>query len=156
MTPGFRAVCPVLAAVFVLACGGDAGESESGAATPASGSATAVMTRSVEISSPADGSEVEGPSLTVNMEARGFTVAPAGDSTPNSGHLHLFLDRDLSLAGIPIPTEENYVVHLGKGTRSYTFEVVSPGEHRMIAVVGDALHVPLQPWVVDTVFFTVR
>ena len=35
------------------------------------------------------------------------------------------------------------------------FEGVEPGEYTLIAVVADGVHVPLQPWVVDTVTFTV-
>lgn len=135
----------------LVACGDGGGEAE---ARP--GSATAVLSRSIEITTPAAGSEVEGPVVLVQMQARGFTVTAAGDTTPNSGHLHLFLDRDVSPASIPIPTEEGHIVHMGTGGTEYTFEAVAPGEHRLIAVVGDAFHVPLQPWVVDTIFFTSR
>jgi hypothetical protein len=83
---------------------------------------------SVMISSPAEGGTVDGPSVTVDLMAHGFTVVPAGDSTPNSGHLHLFLDRDLSAPDQPIPTEPGYIVHMGNGASTYTFENVAPGE----------------------------
>jgi hypothetical protein len=33
---------------------------------------------------------------------------------------------------------------------------IAPGPHRLIAMVGDAGHVPLQPLLVDTVNFVVR
>lgn len=141
----------ISATVAAVACGDGTGDPD-----PVPGAATAVMSRSIEITTPVDGSEVAGPTVRVRMQARGFTVVAAGDTTPNSGHLHLFLDRELSAADIPIPTEENHIVHMGTGASEYTFEAVAPGEHRLIAVVGDALHVPLQPWVVDTVFFTSR
>jgi hypothetical protein len=48
------------------------------------------------------------------------------------------------------------IIHPGTGVSEYTFVNVAPGARRLIAVVADGLHVPLQPWVVDTVTFTVR
>ena len=56
----------------------------------------------------------------------------------------------------PVPTVPNQIIHLGDGSATYTFTDVAPGEHRLIAVVADGMHLPLQPWVVDTVTFTVR
>jgi hypothetical protein len=110
----------------------------------------------VLILEPGDGDTVLGPAVTVRLQARGLAIVPAGDTTPNSGHHHLFLDRDLTPPGTAIPTEPGYIVHLGTGGDRYTFDSVAPGPHRLIAVVGDAVHVPLQPWVVDTVHFVVR
>ncbi|MBW3535295.1 MAG: DUF4399 domain-containing protein [Gemmatimonadetes bacterium] len=110
----------------------------------------------VTIAEPADGDTVQGPEVHVTLDAAGFTVTMAGDTTPNSGHHHLFLDADVSEPGVPIPAEEGRIVHMGDGSSEYTFTNVSPGEHRLITVVGDALHVPLQPWLVDTVTFTVQ
>lgn len=133
---------------------GEAGEESAGAA--AERAVEAVAGPRVEIAEPADGDTVTGPSVTVRLVAHGFTVVTAGDTTANSGHHHLFLDRDLSPAGEPIPAEAGHIIHMGDGSESYTFENVEPGEHRLIAVVGDAVHVPLEPWVVDTVRFVVR
>ena len=55
-----------------------------------------------------------------------------------------------------MPTVPGSIVHLGDGSSEFTFENVTSGQHRIIAVVADAVHVPLYPWVVDTVTFTVR
>jgi hypothetical protein len=92
----------------------------------------------------------------VTLEVAGLSIAMAGDTTPNTGHHHLFLDRDLTAPDTPVPAEPGYIVHMGDASTSYTFETVTPGEHRLIAVVGNGLHIPLQPWVVDTVRFVVR
>ena len=73
-----------------------------------------------------------------------------------AGHHHLFLDTDVSEPGVPVPTVPGAVIHMGDGSSEYVLEGVEPGEHRLISVVADGLHVPLQPWVVDTVTFTVR
>ncbi len=45
--------------------------------------------------------------------------------------------------------------HLGTGASSWTFKNVEPGQHRLIAVLALGDHVPLDPWVTDTVTFTV-
>jgi hypothetical protein len=110
----------------------------------------------VRIVQPEEGAQVEGPDLRVVLEIGGMQIRPAGDMTPNSGHHHLYLDHDLTDPTQPIPAIPGQVIHMGDGSSEFVFEGVAPGEHRLIAVVGDHSHVPLQPWVVDTVTFVVR
>ena len=112
--------------------------------------------RRLEVTFPAEGDTVQGPSVTVHMAAFGFTIVPAGDTTANSGHLHVFLDRDVSPAGATIPAEPGFIVHMGNGADSLKIETVAPGAHRLIGVVGDAKHVPVEPPLVDTVNFVVK
>ena len=111
---------------------------------------------SVRILEPTEGTAVEGPDIRVALDIGGMEIRPAGDQTPNSGHHHLYLDHDLTDPTLPIPAIPGAVIHLGDGSAEYVFEGVGSGEHRIIAVVGDFAHMPVQPWVVDTVFFTVR
>jgi len=141
----------LLLALGLAACGGETGEMAEGEEA----AARAPDERRVEIVRPADGDTVEGFAVEVRLAAHGFTVVPAGDTTPNSGHHHLFLDRDVSPAGEPIPAEEGHVVHMGDGSSTFVFDSVAPGPHRLITVVGDAIHVPV-PGLRDTVEFTVR
>ena len=110
----------------------------------------------VRILEPANGATVDGPDLQVVLDIEGMEIRPAGDMTPHSGHHHLYLDHDLTDPTQPIPAIPGQVIHMGDGSSKYVFEGVPPGEHRIIAVVGDLVHVPLQPWVVDTVVVTVR
>jgi len=110
----------------------------------------------VSILEPAGGAEVAGPAVTVRLTAEGVQIVPAGEIVPGTGHHHLYLDADLTAPGAPVPTVPGQVIHLGTGVSEYIFENVAPGEHRLIAVVADGVHVPLQPWVVDTVRFVVR
>ena len=114
------------------------------------------MARTVSIASPTEGETVDGPDITVVLEIDGMEIRPAGDPTPHTGHHHLYLDHDLTDPSQPVPTIPGQVIHMGDGSSEYVFEGVGPGEHRIIAVVGDLAHMPLQPWVVDTVFFSVR
>ena len=142
----------LLLALTTAACG-DAADSEDAA----SGMSTAeAPVGTVTILEPAEGAVVEGSTVTVRLSVTGFPIVEAGDMTPGTGHHHLYLDADLTSASEPVPTVPGSIIHMGDASSVYTFENVSPGEHRLIAVVADGAHFPLQPWVVDTVTFTVR
>ncbi len=136
-----KALSLLVLPLTLVACGGEGGDGPIG---------------TVSITSPAQGSEVQGPAVTVQLSVAGFELRPAGDLTEGTGHHHLYLDADVTDPREPVPTLPESVIHMGDASSSYTFENVSPGEHRIIAVVADGVHVPLQPWVVDTVTFTVR
>jgi len=125
-------------------------------ADPAPAAATEAPAPRVFIESPAAGAEIDGPVVEVTLRVENLTIVPAGDQQPNSGHHHLFLDADVSEAGVPIPAEAGRIVHMGDGSSTYRFENVAPGQHRLIAVIGDWQHVPLAPSVEDTVVFVVR
>ncbi len=147
-----------LVGLATAACGSGSNQEQvpqSAAQTPeATGAAAA--TPSVEITQPMDGDTVQGPQVAVHLVAHGFSVVPAGDATPNSGHFHLFLDRDIGPLDQPIGKEPGHIVHMGDGSSEFTFDSVAPGTHRLIALVGDSIHVPVQPLISDTVTFTVR
>jgi len=108
----------------------------------------------VTIVTPTGGALVNGSTVTVQLSSS-VQILPAGDLTGGTGHHHLYLDADLTPADQPVPSVPGSIIHMGDGSSSYVFENVAAGEHRLIAVVADGVHVPLQPWVVDTVTFTV-
>ncbi len=137
---------------LIAACGGDAPEADMMGDDMAMDAPIGTVT----ITQPAAGSTVMGSTVTVQLSVAGFPIVVAGDMTPGTGHHHLFLDADISADTVPVPTVPGSIVHMGDGSSSYTFENVSPGQHRLIAVVADGAHVPLQPLVVDTVVFTVQ
>ena len=110
----------------------------------------------VRIAQPMAGSDVMGSAVTVRLTVTGVPIVPAGDLTPLTGHHHLYLDADLTAAGQPVPSVPGSIIHMGDASSEFMFEDVGPGEHRLIAVVANGVHVPLQPWVIDTVTFTVR
>lgn len=137
----------LLLALTTAACGDAAPDSEPATAE--------VNVGTVTILEPSDGAVVEGGTVNVRLSVDGVPLAAAGDMTPGTGHHHLYLDADLTAADEPVPTVPGSIVHMGDASSGYTFEGVSPGEHRLIAVVADGAHFPLQPWVVDTIMFTV-
>ena len=110
---------------------------------------------SVQIVLPAEGPFEEGSSVMVTLEVSGLTIEPAGTTDEGTGHHHLMVDRDLPVGGLPIPSFSGQV-HLGEGQLEYEIEGLDAGEHMVIAVVGDGMHIPLDPWVVDTVRFVIE
>ena len=109
----------------------------------------------VKITTPRNGATVTGP-VKVTLKATGVEIVPATDERPGTGHHHLFVDRDLTPANDTIPRGVTGILHLGRGQTEFVLDSLKPGPHRVIAVVADWKHVPLQPLVVDTVRFTVK
>jgi hypothetical protein len=109
----------------------------------------------VTITNPAENAVLEESDVVVWLEST-VPIVPAGDMTPGTGHHHLYLDADLGDMTQPVPTVPGSIVHMGNAAREYVFENVSTGSHRVIAVVADGAHVPLQPLVADTAHFIVE
>ena len=112
--------------------------------------------RSITITAPGEGETVSGPDVTIHLAAEHMEIVPAGDMTPNSGHHHIIVNADLPAMGAPIPAVEGVYIHMGMGQTEYTLTGLEPGEYRIIALVGDHVHVPLDPPVADTVTFVVQ
>jgi hypothetical protein len=93
--------------------------------------------------SPANGATVSSP-FTIRFGLRGMGVAPAGVTTPNTGHHHLLIDVEtLPPDNLPIPNDANHR-HFGLG-QTETELTLPPGQHTLQLVLGDALHIPHQP-----------
>ncbi len=110
----------------------------------------------VHITEPADGATIEGNSVRVVFEVDNLEVVPAGVMDPGTGHHHLVVNADLTPPELPIPAIEGSYIHFGLAQTEHEMTDLAPGDYTIIAVVADGLHIPLQPWVVDTVRFTVR
>lgn len=142
----------VAAVAALAACSGDSGRDRG----PSDETADVEDAVAVRIASPAEGEQVEGPDVNVRLEVEGLTIVSAGVQQAGAGHHHLIVDAPLPDLAAPIPSEPGRYIHLGKGQTEFLLEGLAPGEHRVIALVGDHLHVPLDPPVADTVFFVVR
>jgi hypothetical protein len=149
-----RTVVQVLRVVCVLVIGGPLAGCASDPETADREEAPPPAPRAV-ILEPTVDSIVPGPDVTIELTAEHVTLAPAGTQEPNTGHLHLFINHDLSPEGEPIPQGEG-IVHLGKAQTEYTFEGVEPGDYTVIAVLGDWAHVRIPGSVTDTVRFSVN
>ena len=93
--------------------------------------------------SPANGATVTSP-VTIRFGLRGMGVAPAGVTNANTGHHHLLVDVEaLPPDNLPIPNDANHR-HFGLG-QTETELTLSPSQHTLQLVLGDALHIPHQP-----------
>ena len=138
-------------ALMVLGCGGggDTQEADAGMAEEAA------MPARVTITQPADGAVVDaGPVLFV-METENLEIVEAGNMNPGTGHHHLVVDGDIDWA-LPIPNDPGVHYHMGLAQTEFTIEDLMPGEHRIISVVADGVHIPVDPPVADTITITVR
>jgi hypothetical protein len=97
--------------------------------------------------SPKDGETVTSP-VTVRFGLRGMGVAPAGVTTPNTGHHHLLVDVDeLPPPGQPLPADAHHI-HFGGGQTETQLDL-PPGRHTLQLMLGDANHIPHDPPVVS-------
>jgi hypothetical protein len=93
--------------------------------------------------SPGDGAEVTSP-VTISFGLRGMGVAPAGVTSPNTGHHHLLVDvAELPPDDLPLPANDQ-IRHFGLGQTETSLEL-PPGRHTLQLVLGDALHIPHDP-----------
>lgn len=97
---------------------------------------------SVAILSPRSGDVVASP-VKVVFAVQGMTLAPAGDATPNSGHHHLLVDVPPPDLGQAIPKDAQHL-HFGQAQTEAEI-TLSPGQHTLQLVFGDANHVPHNP-----------
>jgi len=97
----------------------------------------------VYIGWPQDRQVIYGTRFKVWFGTRNFGVAPAGVTTPNTGHHHLLIDVDLPPMDRPIPNDRNHL-HFGLGQTEARLEL-PPGRHTLQMLLGDADHVPHDP-----------
>jgi hypothetical protein len=109
----------------------------------------------VKITSPPNGATVTGPVL-ITLRATGVRIVPATVERPGTGHHHLFVDHDLTWISDTIPMGSPGILHLGRGQTEFVLDSLKPGPHRVIALIANWQHVPLNPLVADTVTFTVK
>lgn len=102
------------------------------------------------ITSPAQGDTITGTSVHITLAHSGIELAPAAEARAGTAHHHLYLDTEFPQLENPIPAGMSNIIHLGMAQTEYTWENVPPGTHRIIAVLADPAHVPLLPWVTDT------
>jgi hypothetical protein len=151
-SPRFKNLVAGVLMAALVACA-DSPEGGEGSA-PAEEAAT--TSASVRIVLPAEGAMVEGGSVLITLEVSGLTIAPAGTMDSGTGHHHLVVDAELPAAGTAIPATPGMYIHMGQGQIQFELTGLEAGEHTVIAVVGDGVHIPLSPFVVDTVRFVVE
>jgi hypothetical protein len=118
-----------------------------GASMMASAATPAPQGAAVNIGSPTSGESV-GKTFKVKFEVKGIALAPAGDSTANTGHHHLLIDaKEIVPAGSVIPVDANHV-HFGKA-QTETEVTLAPGQHTLQLELGDKNHMAFDPPIVS-------
>ncbi len=153
--PSWIPVILVAPLSLAVACGGgeQAGDAETAIAEmPEEMPVEPAVT--VRITQPEEGSTT-GPDVVVVMETEGIEIVSITPPVVGTGHHHLYVDVDLTPLSDMIPQNDPQIIHMGDGSTEYTLEGLEAGEHRLIAVVANPAHIPLDPPVVDTLHFTV-
>jgi hypothetical protein len=141
-----------MAAALAAAC---QPKSEVKVETSTNTAASPTTAAKVEITEPANGATVSRP-VKVVLIATGVQITPATDSTPGTGHHHLFVDHDVTPASDTMPRGVTGIIHLGRGQTEFVLDSLKAGKHRVVAVIGDHNHRSLNPMAADTVEFTVK
>lgn len=136
---------------FVSACGG---ADEPAAEVETQPEVEPAPMMSVSIVEPAEGATV-GPDVRVVLETAGVEIVAITPPVPGTGHHHLYVDADLTALNEMIPQGNAQIIHKGDGSAEHVIEGLGAGPHRIIAVVANPAHIPLNPPVADTVNFTV-
>jgi hypothetical protein len=156
----FNKLAPVISAatlVLISACGQPEAEAPvaDAPATEAPVSASAVadepsgLPRTASVPganvffiTPADGDTVSSP-VTIEFGIEGMSIAPAGVNDEHSGHHHLLVDTGLPALDVPVPADPTHI-HFGDGSTS-TELTLDPGQHTLLLLLGDHLHIPHEP-----------
>lgn len=87
--------------------------------------------------------------VVVRVEVSGVTLAPPDGSTAaTSGHFAVFIDREPTAAGAPVPTERGIV---SAATPTVALDDLGRGEHELWVVLVNGAGVPFDPLVADKV-----
>ena len=92
--------------------------------------------QSLEITDPP--SSVDGNVVSLQANVKGIEIVKAdGDTSGDSGHFHVFIDRDPVDVGEVIPKEPGIVHSAENPIKIYG---LSEGEHTLTIVIGDGTH----------------
>ncbi len=125
------AVGAMAGTLLLAACAGVQKDEEATTTTEAAGA-------SLTITSPTAGTSVGGNVVSLDVEASGLEIVKAdGDRSGNTGHYHVFIDKDPVAAGETIPREAG-IVH--STDDPMILSGLPIGSHRLVVVFGDGTH----------------
>jgi hypothetical protein len=75
----------------------------------------------------------------LEMGTEVIKVDTAGPVVAGSGHHHLFIDAEDSLAAGTVVPKDSTHIHFGKGQTEYELKL-SPGKHKLTLQMADGLH----------------
>jgi hypothetical protein len=93
--------------------------------------------RGVEFVNLKDGDVVSSP-FKVKFAVTGMSLAPAGDSTVNTGHHHLLINAEGIASGELVPADERHI-HFGKA-QTETEVTLPTGSYKLTLQFANGLH----------------
>lgn len=72
-----------------------------------------------------------------------------------AGHLHLFVNKDVTAEGTPIPSGDPAIIHTAAASVEIPANLLKTGENVIWVVLGYADHAPFAPPVIDKVVVTI-
>jgi hypothetical protein len=149
MTAISLSLAMALTATLAVAGSASAQTATSPASAPAAPANMAAMTRAsvpqgakIGFVGIKEGDTVASP-FKIGFAAEGIKVAPAGTTTPGTGHFHLLIDTDLPPQDAPLPAND-HVKHFGKG-QTDTDVTLPAGKHTLQLEMTDGNHLPFAP-----------
>ena len=95
-----------------------------------------------------------GEPIHIEVHTEGVSIVPAdGDTSGDTGHLHVFVDKAPTAAGQTIAREEGVIHTTERKVEIPAF--TTPGDHTIWVVFGDGNHIPFDPPVMDRLIVTV-
>ena len=85
-----------------------------------------------------DGATISSP-FKMEMGTEVIKIDTAGPVVAGSGHHHLFIDAEDSLAAGTVVPKDSTHIHFGKGQTEYEL-TLSPGKHKLTLQMADGLH----------------
>ena len=101
-----------------------------------------------------NGAAVTSP-VKVDMGVDNMKVDTAGPVVAASGHYHIFIDAEDSLAAGEIVPKDSIHIHFGKGQTEYELKL-SPGPHKLSLQMADGLHRSYGSKLSATIHITVK
>jgi len=99
-------------------------------------------------------SSVDGNVVTLPVDLAGLTIVKAdGDTSGNSGHFHVFVDREPVAVGQVIPKERGVVHSADNPIKVWGLD---PGRHTFTVVIGDGTHKRIRGDLKDSVTVDVK
>lgn len=97
---------------------------------------------------PKNGDKVS-PKFKVKMGVDGYSIAPLGTMTKNTGHHHIIVDGGPVEMGTVVPTDKTHI-HFGKGQTETELEL-APGPHKLTLQFADGAHRSYGPGMSETI-----
>jgi hypothetical protein len=85
-----------------------------------------------------DGETVTSP-VKVEMGATGISIDSAGAVKPNSGHFHIIVDGEDSIASGEVISKDSTHIHYGNAQQEATL-TLPPGKHKLVLQFADGAH----------------